>query len=457
MKDEIIKLNVGGKIYKTSRSLLCRYRKSLLCELVSEKLKEKNHPNGKEKEIFIDRNGNRFEYILDFLRDGILIIENDLNLLTKILIEASYFRLDPLIDILKKKIGSLLSDVDRSVNKKLIIHVIKNIEQNGKEQNDNFWNKKSGAKSNGTATTICSDLVNNTLINHNEKISSILQTNVQTIVNDFSKDISQFRKLKFSKLKKKRVHRSNIIHYTKNKLEEKEDGKHYSLVEDSVKDNNTYDKELKIYDNEPQDSSDLEKAYKTCSSDREDLYYVKISTCDNFEKNENQSNEKASTAATPQKDGPKIFLTAPSESDSSHRNSTFKNIKLHENGIQNKMYSLGPYSINPQSNRMIPTNNRPSGSNSYVENLCDDNRRIYMNTPQLNDNFRNHEVMVGNSNLMKMGNAVNGSFHYGDQQNNKTDNIMTFADTDDIEETSPFHTTTNVNLGEPVFSTTAEF
>ncbi|ANQ11173.1 K+ channel tetramerization domain containing protein [Plasmodium coatneyi] len=88
--DKVISINVGGTIYMTTLNLICKYRNSRLCEIVLEKLKAlpdvDTHHN--RKEIFIDRNGSRFEYILDFLRDGVLICENDINVLTRILIEA---------------------------------------------------------------------------------------------------------------------------------------------------------------------------------------------------------------------------------------------------------------------------------------------------------------------------------------------------------------------------------
>ncbi len=60
----IVQLNVGGTLYKVSRDTLMRYEDSMLANLVSGKWKEGEG----DDEIFIDRNGRRFEWVLDYLR-----------------------------------------------------------------------------------------------------------------------------------------------------------------------------------------------------------------------------------------------------------------------------------------------------------------------------------------------------------------------------------------------------
>ena len=69
-KDEpnpIVRLNVGGTRYEVSRDTLTRYEGSMLTSLLSGKWKE---GEGGENEIFIDRDGRRFGYILDYLRSN---------------------------------------------------------------------------------------------------------------------------------------------------------------------------------------------------------------------------------------------------------------------------------------------------------------------------------------------------------------------------------------------------
>ena len=68
-----VRLNVGGHRYEVSRSLLELYPESMLARLISDEWNdnESNDDDGNPDDdvIFIDRNGRRFEYVLDFMRD----------------------------------------------------------------------------------------------------------------------------------------------------------------------------------------------------------------------------------------------------------------------------------------------------------------------------------------------------------------------------------------------------
>jgi len=63
----VIKFNIGGNRYEVSQSLLQSYPDSMLTKSAAEQWH--TNPNA---EIFIDRNGSRFQYVLDYLRDGIV-------------------------------------------------------------------------------------------------------------------------------------------------------------------------------------------------------------------------------------------------------------------------------------------------------------------------------------------------------------------------------------------------
>lgn len=66
MKSEIIHFNVGGTLYDVAEdTLLKAEEKTMLANLVSDKWRF-----GKQETIFIDRDGERFKYILDWYRDG---------------------------------------------------------------------------------------------------------------------------------------------------------------------------------------------------------------------------------------------------------------------------------------------------------------------------------------------------------------------------------------------------
>mmetsp|Transcript_74994 Transcript_74994/g.193537 ORF Transcript_74994/g.193537 Transcript_74994/m.193537 type:complete len:1037 (-) Transcript_74994:97-3207(-) len=58
-----VTLNVGGKIFDTLRGTLTRYKGSELAALLDEEPEE-------DGTYFLDRNGENYNYILDFLRDG---------------------------------------------------------------------------------------------------------------------------------------------------------------------------------------------------------------------------------------------------------------------------------------------------------------------------------------------------------------------------------------------------
>jgi len=64
-KPEIVQFDVGGRVFKTSRSLIDQHEDTMLARLMSDTWQE--DPN---KSVFIDRNGDTFSHILDYLRYG---------------------------------------------------------------------------------------------------------------------------------------------------------------------------------------------------------------------------------------------------------------------------------------------------------------------------------------------------------------------------------------------------
>nr|XP_006819271.1 PREDICTED: BTB/POZ domain-containing protein KCTD6-like [Saccoglossus kowalevskii] len=67
--DEIVNLNVGGTLYSTTRSTLTRYPDTMLGAMFSGRMPSLKDAQGN---YFIDRNGDMFKYILEFLRNGSL-------------------------------------------------------------------------------------------------------------------------------------------------------------------------------------------------------------------------------------------------------------------------------------------------------------------------------------------------------------------------------------------------
>jgi K+ channel tetramerisation domain. len=91
----IVTFNVGGTRYQVSRSLLDQFPHSMLSKSASKQWQE-----DRESEIFIERNGVRFQYVLDYMRDGKVGLPVS-QTKTSILAELEYFG----IDVADKTVG----------------------------------------------------------------------------------------------------------------------------------------------------------------------------------------------------------------------------------------------------------------------------------------------------------------------------------------------------------------
>lgn len=95
----IVKLNVGGTHFETTLVTLTSTSDSMLAAMFSGRF---TLPNDREGRVFIDRDGKRFRYILNFLRDGTLNVPADDHvLLLDILQEAQYYQLHKLVQLVK--------------------------------------------------------------------------------------------------------------------------------------------------------------------------------------------------------------------------------------------------------------------------------------------------------------------------------------------------------------------
>ena len=62
-----VKFNVGGTRYEVARSLLEAHPDVMITRMISEEWQQSIADNG---EVYIERDGARFKYLLDYLRDG---------------------------------------------------------------------------------------------------------------------------------------------------------------------------------------------------------------------------------------------------------------------------------------------------------------------------------------------------------------------------------------------------
>jgi hypothetical protein len=96
-------LNVGGELYTTSvDTLTAREKNTFFTELFARNWQSERDP--KDNSIFIDRNGKLFTHILEYLRTGAVpnSIKNDESLRQNLVVEADYFRLQNLQNMLAK-------------------------------------------------------------------------------------------------------------------------------------------------------------------------------------------------------------------------------------------------------------------------------------------------------------------------------------------------------------------
>ncbi|XP_002733127.3 BTB/POZ domain-containing protein KCTD6-like [Saccoglossus kowalevskii] len=95
--DEIVNLNVGGKLYSTTRSTLTRYPDTMLGAMFSGRMPSLKDAQGN---YFIDRNGDMFKYILEFLRNGSIILPEDFKEFTALSVEVDFYQVAELTECL---------------------------------------------------------------------------------------------------------------------------------------------------------------------------------------------------------------------------------------------------------------------------------------------------------------------------------------------------------------------
>jgi hypothetical protein len=121
-----ISLNVGGRIFTTSRDTLIQpidEHGHLLAVMFSS---ENTIPLSKDRKgnILIDRNGKIFEYILDFLRNGgdmnkcVFPVEDN-ELLQRVIVEADYFQLTSIVQWFRSPVPDPILSTEHSENIKI--------------------------------------------------------------------------------------------------------------------------------------------------------------------------------------------------------------------------------------------------------------------------------------------------------------------------------------------------
>ena len=104
--DDIIKLNVGGTYFTTTRATLCAETGSMLATKFSEESCFAPLLRDPDGTVFLDRNPTYFKFLLDYSRLSCRVLALDPNetyILEAILAEADYFGLEGLVKICREK------------------------------------------------------------------------------------------------------------------------------------------------------------------------------------------------------------------------------------------------------------------------------------------------------------------------------------------------------------------
>lgn len=110
---EIVRLNVGGTKYITTKSTLRKYPQSMLGAMFREDLPISADEDGY---YFIDRCGHIFQYILQFLRCGRLVLPEGFNESELLQLEADFYQIEDLISAVEHLRKEVKVKEDDSVN-----------------------------------------------------------------------------------------------------------------------------------------------------------------------------------------------------------------------------------------------------------------------------------------------------------------------------------------------------
>ena len=106
--------DVGGTIYKVSKTLLDRHPGTMLARMVSPLWNQSDDDGDDEqhlnnKPIFIERDGHRFRYVLDYMRDNGLVYLPPTVPLEAFLNELAYYGFQDSEETVKARVGSVSS------------------------------------------------------------------------------------------------------------------------------------------------------------------------------------------------------------------------------------------------------------------------------------------------------------------------------------------------------------
>jgi len=98
-KGDLVKLNVGGKIFQTTWDTLTKECNSMLSAMFAGQIPIQLDENNS---VFIDRDGKHFKKVLNFLRNGSLELPTERSTCYELMKEAEFYQLTAMISILQE-------------------------------------------------------------------------------------------------------------------------------------------------------------------------------------------------------------------------------------------------------------------------------------------------------------------------------------------------------------------
>ncbi|XP_068460184.1 BTB/POZ domain-containing protein KCTD21-like [Clinocottus analis] len=116
-----VMLNVGGEVYTTTLDTLTRCRDSMLGAMFTGQIPVLRDNEGN---VFIDRDGKVFRYILNYLRSSALDLPNGFSELPLLRREADFFQIQPLLeDICRYEASVPLSLIGGPLGAMIVVNV----------------------------------------------------------------------------------------------------------------------------------------------------------------------------------------------------------------------------------------------------------------------------------------------------------------------------------------------
>jgi len=119
MFNDIVKLNVGGVKYSSTRSTLIKHPKSMLGAMFSGQIPSQLDEDGN---FFIDRDGKIFRYILQFLRSGEVTLPKEHKDYSLLQSEALFYQIQPLIETLTLLDDPIIENVEKGKKEMITVY-----------------------------------------------------------------------------------------------------------------------------------------------------------------------------------------------------------------------------------------------------------------------------------------------------------------------------------------------